>query len=168
MPAPMPLEPPVTRATLPLNDFACICHQNPPSHLLCPFWIILSRMTVQRGGVPGCPTRSFFLSFCFSQRGQRQRKHLTSRHPDGRQTGSNQRQIAKCLRRHSHQYLIKSRASLSMFSFRLCDVSAVDGEAGSGNEARFFRRQVRDKAGDLRNVTHPFQRNERLNPLCVR
>src|ERR1700730_6988946 len=48
MPAPMPLEPPVTRATLPLNDFACICHQNPLSHLLCPFWIILSRMAVQR------------------------------------------------------------------------------------------------------------------------
>src|SRR6266849_10719814 len=50
MPAPMPLEPPVTRATLPLNDFACICHQTPLSHLLCPFWIILSRMAVQPDG----------------------------------------------------------------------------------------------------------------------
>src|ERR1700675_1699008 len=33
-------------------------------------------------------------------------------------------------------------SSLSMFSFRLCDVSAVDGKAGSGDEARFFRREV--------------------------
>src|SRR5260370_23688169 len=48
MAGPMPLEPPVTRATLPLNDFACIGHQNPLSHLLCPFWMILSRMAVQR------------------------------------------------------------------------------------------------------------------------
>src|ERR1700757_1275107 len=44
MPAPIPLEPPVTRATLPLNDFACIGHQNPPSTyyahcgLSCPEW----------------------------------------------------------------------------------------------------------------------------------
>src|ERR1700674_5424733 len=76
MPAPMPLEPPVTRATLPLNDFACTCHQNPLSHLLCPFWIILSRMAVQRDRFPGCPTRSFFLSLWFSQRVHRQRKAL--------------------------------------------------------------------------------------------
>src|SRR5260370_27165843 len=76
MPAPMPLEPPVTRATLPLNDFACICHQNPPSHLLCPFWIILSRMRVQANSFPGCPIRSFFLSLWFSQRVHRQRKAL--------------------------------------------------------------------------------------------
>src|SRR6202011_1966220 len=53
MPAPMPLEPPVTRATLPLNDFACICHQTPLSHLLCPLWILLSRMAVQRDNFPG-------------------------------------------------------------------------------------------------------------------
>src|SRR5580693_8184292 len=68
MPAPMPLEPPVTRATLPLNDFACIGHQNPPSHLLCQFWIVLSRMTVQRDSFPGCPTRPFFL--CFGSRSE--------------------------------------------------------------------------------------------------
>jgi hypothetical protein len=36
----------------------------------------MSRMTVQRGGVPGCPTRSFFLSLWFSQRVHRQRKTL--------------------------------------------------------------------------------------------
>src|SRR6266849_3956122 len=59
-------------------------------------------------------------------------------------------------------------SSLSMFSFRLCDVSAVDGKAGSGDEARFFRREVRDEAGDLRYVTHSFQRNERLSELCER
>src|SRR5260370_31748695 len=53
-------------------------------------------------------------------------------------------------------------------SFRLCDVSAVDGKAGSGDEARFFRREVRDEAGDLRYVTHSFQRNERLNQLRER
>src|SRR5258706_14055106 len=76
MPAPMPLEPPVTRATLPLNDFVCICHQTPLSHLLCPFWIIVSRMAVQRDRFPGCPTRSFFLSLWFSQRVHRQRKAL--------------------------------------------------------------------------------------------
>ena len=76
MPAPMPLEPPVTRATLSLNDFACICHQNPLSHLLCPFWIILSRMAGRRDSFPGCPTRSFFLSLWFSQRVHRPRKAL--------------------------------------------------------------------------------------------
>src|SRR5690349_685747 len=61
-------------------------------------------------------------------------------------------------------------SSLSMFSFRLCDVSAVDGKAGSGDEARFFRREVRDEAGDLRYVTHSFQGNERLiltNSACA-
>src|SRR5258708_4698815 len=52
--------------------------------------------------------------------------------------------------------------------FRLGDVSAVDCEAGSGDEARFFRREVRDEAGDLRYVTHSFQRNERLNQLRER
>ena len=35
MPAPIPLEPPVTRATLPLNDFVCIWPPNPPGHALC-------------------------------------------------------------------------------------------------------------------------------------
>src|SRR5712664_2936147 len=35
MPAPMPLEPPVTRATLPLNDFVCIWPPKPPGHALC-------------------------------------------------------------------------------------------------------------------------------------
>src|SRR5258708_36435865 len=35
MPAPMPLEPPVTRATLPLNDFVCIWPPKPPGHPLC-------------------------------------------------------------------------------------------------------------------------------------
>src|SRR6202035_4379286 len=58
MPAPMPLEPPVTRAILPLNDFACICHQNPFNHLLCPFWIVLSRMEVRRNSFPRCPKPS--------------------------------------------------------------------------------------------------------------
>ena len=76
MPAPMPLEPPVTRATLPLNDFACMCHHNPVSYLICPFWIILSRMAVQRDSFAGCPTRSFFLSLWFSQRVRPQRKVL--------------------------------------------------------------------------------------------
>ena len=52
-----------------------------------------------------------------------------------------------------------------MFSFRLCDVSAVDGEAGSGDESCFFRCEVRDEAGDLRHVAHPLQRDERLNHL---
>src|SRR5258705_4740134 len=59
-------------------------------------------------------------------------------------------------------------SSLSMFSFRLCDVSAVDGKAGSGDEARFFRREVRDEAGDLRYVTHSVQRNQRLDQLGKR
>src|SRR5258708_13457517 len=72
MPAPMPLEPPVTRATLPLNDFACMCHQillvpkmpildylvkNPLNWPLCSFWITLSRIAVQRDSFAGCPTR---------------------------------------------------------------------------------------------------------------
>src|SRR6266404_2022294 len=35
MPAPIPLEPPVTRATLPLNDFVCIWPAKPPGHELC-------------------------------------------------------------------------------------------------------------------------------------
>src|SRR6266851_8983729 len=35
MPAPIPLEPPVTRATLPLNDFVCIWPPEPPGHALC-------------------------------------------------------------------------------------------------------------------------------------
>src|SRR5260370_2528090 len=48
-------------------------------------------------------------------------------------------------------------SSLSMFSFRLGDVSAVDGKASSGDEARFFRREVRDEAGDLRYVTIRFK-----------
>src|SRR5260370_7319895 len=54
-------------------------------------------------------------------------------------------------------------SSLSMFSFRLCDVSAVDGKAGSGDEARFFRREVRDEARALRYVTHSFQTTDPLN-----
>src|SRR5260370_40247757 len=59
-------------------------------------------------------------------------------------------------------------SSLSMFSFRLGDVSAVDGKASSGDEARFFRREGRDEAGDLRYATHSFQRNERLNKRSER
>src|SRR5882672_8059389 len=59
-------------------------------------------------------------------------------------------------------------SSLSMFSFRLCDVSAVDGKAGSGDEARFFRREVRDEAGDLRYITHSLQRNQGLDQLGKR
>ena len=55
-----------------------------------------------------------------------------------------------------------------MFSFRLCDVSAVDGKARTGDEARFFRREVGDEASDLRYVTHSFQRNERLEQLGMR
>src|ERR1700682_5101487 len=35
MPAPIPLEPPVTRATFPLNDFVCIWPPKPPGHPLC-------------------------------------------------------------------------------------------------------------------------------------
>src|SRR3984957_9425990 len=58
MPAPMPLEPPVTRATLPLNDFDCICHHNPLSHLLCPLWIILSRMLLPRDSFPRASCRT--------------------------------------------------------------------------------------------------------------
>src|SRR5580700_2268424 len=51
--------------------------------------------------------------------------------------------------------------------FRLGDVPAVDCEAGSGDEARFFRREVGDEAGDLRYITHSLQRNERLNGLSM-
>src|SRR6266852_750079 len=59
------------------NTFiACICYQNPFSHLLCPFWIVLSRMVVQRDSFPGCPTQSLFLSLWFSQRVHRQPKAL--------------------------------------------------------------------------------------------
>src|SRR3984957_19224553 len=56
-------------------------------------------------------------------------------------------------------------SSLSMFSFRLGDVSAVDGKAGSGDEARFFRGQVGDEASDLRYITQALQRNQRLDQL---
>src|SRR5260370_29948193 len=35
MPAPIPLERPVTRDTLPLNDFVCIWPPKPPGHALC-------------------------------------------------------------------------------------------------------------------------------------
>src|ERR1700730_17598789 len=35
MPPPIPLEPPVTRATLPWNDFVCIWPTKPPGHPLC-------------------------------------------------------------------------------------------------------------------------------------
>src|SRR6266852_3571387 len=35
MPAPIPREPPVTRATLPLNDFVCMWPPKPPGHPLC-------------------------------------------------------------------------------------------------------------------------------------
>src|SRR6266404_1221755 len=59
------------------NTFiACICYQNPLSHLLCPFWTILSIMAVQRDSFPRCPTRSFFLSLWCSQRVHRQPKAL--------------------------------------------------------------------------------------------
>jgi len=47
--------------------------------------------------------------------------------------------------------------------FRLGDVSAVDCEAGAGDEARFFRGQVGDEASDLRYITHSLQRNQWLN-----
>jgi hypothetical protein len=40
----MPLEPPVTRATLPSNDLLCIAPPNPLDHRFCIFWIILSRI----------------------------------------------------------------------------------------------------------------------------
>ena len=36
-------------------------------------------------------------------------------------------------------------------------------KAGSGDEARFFRREVRDEAGDLRYITHSLQRNQGLD-----
>src|SRR5260370_19967590 len=36
-------------------------------------------------------------------------------------------------------------SSFSMFSFRLCDVSAVDGKARSCDKPRFFRREVETK-----------------------
>ena len=49
--------------------------------------------------------------------------------------------------------------------FRLGDVSAVDCEACSGDEARFVRGQVGDEAGDLRYITHSLQRNQRLDQL---
>ena len=53
--------------------------------------------------------------------------------------------------------------SLSVFSFLLCNVSAVDGEAGSGDETRFFRCEVGDEASDLRYVAHSLQRNKPLD-----
>ena len=55
----------------------------------------------------------------------------------------------------------------SRLSPRLCDVSAVDGETGPRDEARFFRREVGDEAGDLRYITHSLQRDEWLNQLGV-
>src|ERR1700722_15766821 len=56
-------------------------------------------------------------------------------------------------------------ASSTSALFRLGDVSAVDCEAGSGDEARFFRGQVGDEASDLRYITHALQRNQRLDQL---
>src|SRR5258707_10424350 len=89
MPAPMPLEPPVTRATLPLNDFACICHQNSLSQLLYPFWIILSRMVVQRAVFRDARLDRFSCRFGSCSEFTDNVKRLTSRHPDCRLFGNN-------------------------------------------------------------------------------
>jgi hypothetical protein len=64
------------------------------------------------------------------------------------------------------------RSSHVLFSlyalFRLGDVSTVDCDAGSGDEARFFRGQVGDEASDLRYVTHALQRISVLtNSACA-
>src|SRR6266481_5728956 len=62
-----------------------------------------------------------------------------------------------------HVELLRSSHAPRLFlslSFQLSDVSPVDGKAGSGDEGRFFRREVRDEAGDLRYITHSLQRNE--------
>jgi hypothetical protein len=50
-----------------------------------------------------------------------------------------------------------------MVRFPLCDVSAVDGETGSGDETCFFGRQVGHQACYLGHVPHSLQRNERLH-----
>src|SRR6266852_2164924 len=51
MPAPMPLEPPVTRATLPLNDLVCIATIHILQFHSCTFWMTLSRIRIQPGGI---------------------------------------------------------------------------------------------------------------------
>src|SRR6267142_6404225 len=51
--------------------------------------------------------------------------------------------------------------------FELCDVSAVDGETGSGDEPCFFGRQVGHQACDLGHVPYSLQRNERLDHVGV-
>src|SRR6267143_415402 len=58
-------------------------------------------------------------------------------------------------------------SSLSMFSFRLCDVSAVDGKAGSGDEARFFRREVRDEGGTDVDGHHAVEVFETISVDCA-
>jgi len=50
-------------------------------------------------------------------------------------------------------------SSLSMFSFRYATISAVDGKAGSGDEARFFRREVRGRSWRP-PIRHPFVSKE--------
>src|SRR6266481_5715827 len=76
MPAPMPLEPPVTRATLHLNDFVCIWPPKFYQSTIIPILDYLVQNGSSTGSFPGCPTRSFFLSLWFSQRVHRQRKAL--------------------------------------------------------------------------------------------
>ena len=50
---------------------------------------------------------------------------------------------------------------------QLCDISAVDGETGSGDETCFFGRQVGHQACDLGHVPYSLQRNERLQHVGV-
>src|SRR5712692_12013889 len=83
MPAPMPLEPPVTRATLPLNECACICHPNPFSLLLCHFWIILSRMQFNGTVCQDARLDRFPCRFGSRSEFTDNVKPLTSRQPDG-------------------------------------------------------------------------------------
>ena len=48
MPAPIPFEPPVTRATLPANDFVCVTTINILLFIdYTIFWMILSRIWLQ-------------------------------------------------------------------------------------------------------------------------
>src|SRR5712675_2817775 len=51
MPAPIPLEPPVTRATLPLNDFVCIWPPKPPGHALCHIMDCSVQNEIQSDGI---------------------------------------------------------------------------------------------------------------------
>src|SRR5260221_8851838 len=51
---------------------------------------------------------------------------------------------------------------------RLGYVSAVYRVGDSGDQARFFRREVRVEAGVLRDVSHSSQRDERFSELLSR